>query len=163
MNGWAQDTQQKQATVLTMDKQRVHVLQNEEYQTQFMPCFGIFGENNCIIKTVLNNYFESNWLLYHWKWFDTQNYPCKLQGHSSFRFPTDHKSVFNWKETAPFNMTSNIEHVEFKSIDDCRHPLQPPAVSHRDCHKHDKPSWTLSVNCVPVLDKGHGSSWRHGL
>jgi hypothetical protein len=36
---------------------------------------------------VLNNYFESNWLLYHWKWSDTQNYPCKLQGHSSFRFP----------------------------------------------------------------------------
>jgi hypothetical protein len=57
---------------------------------------------------VLNNYFESNWLLYHWKWFDTQNYPCKLQGYSSFRFPTDNKSVFNWKETAPFKFRHMI-------------------------------------------------------
>jgi hypothetical protein len=39
-----------QATVLTMAKQRVHVLQNEEYQTPFMPCFWYFcSENNWII------------------------------------------------------------------------------------------------------------------
>jgi hypothetical protein len=46
-------------------------------------------------------------LLYLWKWSDTHNYTIKLQGHSSFRFPTDHKSlVFSWKETAPLTFVS---------------------------------------------------------
>jgi hypothetical protein len=47
-------------------------------------------------------------LLYHWKWSDTQNYPCKLQGHSCFRFPTDHKSQSSIERKQPLQDYRNI-------------------------------------------------------
>jgi hypothetical protein len=61
---------------------------------------------------VLHNYF-ANWLLYHWKWSDTQNYPCKLQGHSSFRFPTDHKAQSSIEMKQPLFMALNVYEMFF--------------------------------------------------
>jgi hypothetical protein len=61
----------------------------------------LFKASKLLTPIVLNHYFESNWLLYHWKWSYTKNYPCKWQGHSSVRFPTDHKSQSSIERKQP--------------------------------------------------------------